>query len=98
MPRLVGSGLNYCKQRLKYDRNNSFSISKFEGAQNEIQIHKIPAKVVFGHFYMDARIFTLKKKTFTGNKMCQTKDLCHNLKMLIRNKGSHDTKTIVVIW
>ena len=37
MLRLVGSGLKFCKQRLKYGRHNSFFTSKFELAENRVQ-------------------------------------------------------------
>ena len=38
--RLVESGLKFCKQRLKYGRHNSFFISKFEMAENRVQVYK----------------------------------------------------------
>ena len=41
MLRLVGSVLKFCKQRLKYGGHNSFSTSKFELAENKVQIYKI---------------------------------------------------------
>ena len=40
MLRLVESGLKICKQRLKYDRHNSFFTSKFEMAENRVQVYK----------------------------------------------------------
>ena len=40
MLRLVGSGLKLCKQRLKYGCHNSFSTSKFEVAENKVQVYK----------------------------------------------------------
>ena len=41
MLRLVESGLKFCKQRLKYGRHNSFFTSKFEMAENRVQVYKI---------------------------------------------------------
>ena len=38
--RLVESGLKFCKQRLKYGRHNYFSTSKFEMAENKVQVYK----------------------------------------------------------
>ena len=40
MLRLVGSGLKFCKQRLKYGCHNSFSTSKFEMSENKVQMYK----------------------------------------------------------
>ena len=40
MLRLVESGLKVCKQRLKYGRHNSFFTSKFEMAENWVQVYK----------------------------------------------------------
>ena len=45
---LVGSGLKFCKQRLKYGCYNSFSTSKFEMSENKVQMYKQPHEVVFG--------------------------------------------------
>ena len=41
MQRLVGSGLKFCKQRLKYGCHNSFSTSNFEMAENKVQVYTI---------------------------------------------------------
>ena len=38
--RLAESGLKFCKQRLKYGRHNSFFTSKFEMAENRLQVYK----------------------------------------------------------
>ena len=40
MLRLVGSGLKFCKQRLKYGSHNSFSTSKLEMSENKVQMYK----------------------------------------------------------
>ena len=54
MLRLVESGLKFCKQRLKYGRHNSIFISKFEMAENKIQVDKTTSWSslwVFFHVY-----------------------------------------------
>ena len=38
--RVVGSGLKFCEQRLKYGCHNYFSISVFEMDENKVQIYK----------------------------------------------------------
>ena len=38
--RLVGSGLKFCKQRLKYGCHSSFSTSKFEKDENKVKVYK----------------------------------------------------------
>ena len=51
---LVESGLNFCKQRLKYGRHNSFFTSKFEMAENRVQVYKTTPRSslwVFLHVY-----------------------------------------------
>ena len=40
MLRLVGSGFKFCKQKLKYGFHNSFFTSKFEMAENKVQVYK----------------------------------------------------------
>ena len=55
MLRLVGSGLKFCQQRLKYGCHNSFSTSKFEMAENKVQVYIQPPEVVFGCFCMFTR-------------------------------------------
>ena len=61
MLRLVGSGLKFCKQSLKYGYHSSFSTSKFQMATSTWYkyIKKLP-KVVFGCFYMFTRFSIVK--------------------------------------
>ena len=40
MLRQVGSGLKFCKHRLKYGCHNSFSTLKFEMAANMVEVYK----------------------------------------------------------
>ena len=40
MLRLAGSGLNFCKQRLKHGCHNSFLTSKFEMAETKVKVYK----------------------------------------------------------
>ena len=40
MLRLVGSELNFYKQRLRYSFHNFFSTSKFQVVENEVHIYK----------------------------------------------------------
>ena len=54
MFRLVESGLKFCKQRLKYGRHNSFFTSRFEMAENRVQVYKTTPSSslwVFVHVY-----------------------------------------------
>ena len=41
MPRQAGSGLKFCKQRLKHGHHNSFSTAKFEMAEKGTSIKKL---------------------------------------------------------
>ena len=40
MLRLVGSGLKFHEQMLKYGCHNSYSTSKFEMPENKVQVYK----------------------------------------------------------
>ena len=73
MLRLVGSGLKFCKQRLKYGCHNFFSTSKIEVSKNnDTNIQNLPPPpVVFGYLYVDKR-FSLEI-TFSRDKMYQTR-------------------------
>ena len=75
MLRLVESGLKFCKQRLKYGCHNSFFTSKFEMAENRVQVYKTTPRSspwVFLHVYkvshckmvFDQRYYVSNKEHF----------------------------------
>ena len=73
-PSLIESGLKFCKQRLKYGHHNSFFTSKFEMAENRVQVYKTTPWWVFGCFYMFTR-FPIVKWYLTRDIMCQTRNI-----------------------
>ena len=58
MLRLVGSGLKFCRQRLKYGSYNS----KFEIAENEVQVCKTTSGSSLLVFYIFTSFPIAKKK------------------------------------
>ena len=74
---LVESGLKFCKQRLKYGRHNSILTSKFEMAENRVQVYKTTPRSshwVFLHVY---KVFHCKmvfnQRYYVSNK----EHICH---------------------
>ena len=74
---LVESGLKFCKQRLKYGRHNSIFTSKFEMAENRVQVYKTTPRSslwVFLHVYKVSHYkMVFNQRYYVSNK----EHICH---------------------